>query len=133
MTCTATVTDNGSNAPPTTPTGTVTFSSDGAGTFNPPSCLLTTASTSQASCEVSHAPSVSGSRLVTGAYAGDADHGISQGSTQIAVASPAGPAPVNPSASTPTGKRAAALKKCKKKPKGPKRKKCNARAKRLPV
>jgi hypothetical protein len=34
---------------------------------------------------------------------------------------------------TATGQRAAALKKCKKKPKGPKRKKCLKKAKRLPL
>jgi Divergent InlB B-repeat domain len=38
-----------------------------------------------------------------------------------------------PAAPGPTGRRAKALKKCKKKPKGPKRKKCIKRAKRLPV
>jgi hypothetical protein len=37
-------------------------------------------------------------------------------------------------AATPTGQRAAAIKKCKKKfPKGPKRKKCIKKAKRLPI
>jgi hypothetical protein len=43
------------------------------------------------------------------------------------------PTPTPPS-SGPTGRRAAALKKCKKKlPKGPKRKKCIKKAKKLPV
>jgi hypothetical protein len=44
------------------------------------------------------------------------------------------PAPPPPGSTGPTGQRAAALKKCKKKfPKGPKRKKCIKRAKRLPL
>jgi len=132
-TCTATVTDSGDNSPPTTPTGTVTFSSVQSGTFDPPSCALTMTSATEASCQVSHMPSVAGARVITGAYGGDVDHGISQGSAEISVASPVVPPPVNPPAAKPTGKRAAALKKCKKKPKGPKRKKCNKRAKQLPV
>jgi ELWxxDGT repeat protein len=49
-----------------------------------------------------------------------------------AVATPAPPAsPAAPAAAT--GQRAAALKKCKKKPAGKKRKKCKRKAKRLPV
>jgi Right handed beta helix region len=45
---------------------------------------------------------------------------------------PTPPGP-GPSATGPTGRRAKALKKCKKKRKGPKRKKCIKKAKRLPV
>src|SRR5262245_7851831 len=49
-------------------------------------------------------------------------------------ASTAGPCPqAAPPVATVTGRRAAALKKCKKKPKGPKRAKCTKRAKKLPV
>jgi ELWxxDGT repeat protein len=51
-----------------------------------------------------------------------------------AVVTPAPPAsPATAAAAAPTGQRAAALKKCKKKPAGPKRKKCKRKAKRLPV
>jgi hypothetical protein len=38
-----------------------------------------------------------------------------------------------PAAAGPTGQRARARKRCKKKPKGPKRRKCNKKAKKLPV
>ena len=54
------------------------------------------------------------------------------GAFEVQVPAPAGPAP--PAGPTITGRRAKAIKKCKKKfPKGPKRKKCIKRAKRLPV
>ena len=49
------------------------------------------------------------------------------------VASPCPTTPSGPTASGPTGKRAAALKKCKKKHKAKTRKKCRKKAKRLPV
>jgi hypothetical protein len=50
------------------------------------------------------------------------------------VAPPVTPTPTPTPTSTVTGLRAAAIKKCKKKfPKGPKRKKCIRKAKRLPV
>jgi hypothetical protein len=133
-TCTATVTDDGSNSPATTPTGTLNFSSAGTGSFNPASCELTALTTSEASCEATFTPGVAGTRTVTGAYLGDADHGISQGSALVGVASP--PVPPSPPAPAPTttGKRAKALKKCKKKKlKGKKLKKCKKKAKKLPV
>jgi hypothetical protein len=127
--CTATVTDSGSSAPLTTPTGTVNFSAGGTGAFDPTGCELTMLSASEASCEVSYTPSVGGARLITGAYAGDADHDISQGSAQVDVQSPPSPAPVTPT--TPPSNPTAAIKKCKKKfPKGKKRKKCIKRAKK---
>jgi hypothetical protein len=48
--------------------------------------------------------------------------------------SPPGTAPAStPTAPTPTGQRAAAKKRCKKKPKGPRRAKCLKKAKKLPV
>jgi hypothetical protein len=127
--CTATITDNGDSAPPTTPTGTVNFTAGGSGTFDPTSCALTMLSISEASCKVGYTPSVSGSRLLTGAYPGDADHDISQGSDQINVQPPPSPPPVTPT--TPPSNPKAAIKKCKKKfPKGKKRKKCIKRAKK---
>jgi hypothetical protein len=49
------------------------------------------------------------------------------------VSAPFVPPPVIPSAPTPTGQRAAALKKCKKIKRAAARKKCNRKAKRLPV
>ena len=46
---------------------------------------------------------------------------------------PPGVLPAVTQAAGPTGLRAAALKKCKKKPKGPKRRKCKRKANRLPL
>jgi hypothetical protein len=128
-TCTATVTDTGSN--PTNPTGSVNFSSNGIGTFSGGGSCTLVGNAGQPSCQVTYTPTAvgSGSHQVTAAYAGDADHGVSQGVTQVGIQAPAA-APINPPA---TGTRAKALKKCKKKPNGPKRKKCIKRAKRLPV
>jgi hypothetical protein len=129
-TCTATVTDSGSN--PTNPTGSVNFSSNGIGTFSGGGSCTLVGDAGQPSCQVTYTPAAvgSGSHQVTGAYAGDTDHDVSQGITQVGVQALAAAAPFNPPA---TGTRAKALKKCKKKPKGPKRKKCIKRAKRLPV
>jgi hypothetical protein len=53
--------------------------------------------------------------------------------TQDSDTSSCQPPPSTTTASTPTGQRAAAKKRCKKKPKGPKRAKCLKKAKKLPV
>jgi hypothetical protein len=56
------------------------------------------------------------------------------GAFELEMAAAAGQPPALPATTQPTGQRSAALKKCKKKfPKGPKRKKCIRKAKRLPV
>jgi hypothetical protein len=126
-TCTATVTDTGTTT--TTPIGSVSFSSSGAGTFNPTSCSLEDGvSTDHASCQVTLTPSVAATHQITGSFGGDLNHGVSEGADQVTVMSPAG-TPVNPT--TPPPNAAAAIKKCKKKFRnGKKRKRCIRRAKR---
>jgi hypothetical protein len=87
-------------------------------------------SASQGRCQITYTPTAvgTGSHQITGMYGGDADHVASQGAAQVGVLSPA-ILPVSPTAPPP--RRAAAIKKCKKKfPKGPKRKKCIKKAKR---
>jgi hypothetical protein len=85
--CTATVTE--ASQSPTTPTGTVTFTSDtSGGTFSSSSCTLAAGSTSgQASCAVSYTPGQIGvgSENLTAAYGGDSSHTASSGPAQLAV------------------------------------------------
>jgi hypothetical protein len=70
----------------TTPTGTVGFSSNGAGAFSPTtSCTLVTVSTGIASCTVTYTPSAKGTQTITGSYAGDVTHAISSGETPLTV------------------------------------------------
>ncbi len=76
--CTATVTDP--NSSPTSPTGSVYFTSNGQGTFQPTSCSLS-GSSSTASCSVSYVPSHEGSHTITASYGGDTGHGSSQAIT----------------------------------------------------
>jgi Ca2+-binding RTX toxin-like protein len=85
-TCTATVTDAGTG--PTTPTGSVGFTTDGAGT-----CTLSPVSTGVASCPLSYTPSAvgTGTHLITGSYLGGSSHDPSQGSAQVGVSAPAPP------------------------------------------
>src|SRR5256886_10921429 len=57
--CTATVTDT--SASPSTPTGSVSFASDGTGTFSPgTSCNLLAGAAGTASCAVTYTPTVVG-------------------------------------------------------------------------
>jgi hypothetical protein len=85
-TCTATVTDTGGGTP-TTPTGTVSWSSTAGGTFVPNPCVLgPTATVGVASCTVSYTPSSAGSATVTATYGGDLTHSGSQGSATVTVA-----------------------------------------------
>ena len=76
--CTATVTDP--NSSPTSPTGSVYFTSNGQGTFQPTSCSLS-GSSSTANCSASYAPSHEGSHTITASYGGDTGHGSSQATT----------------------------------------------------
>jgi hypothetical protein len=125
-TCTATVTDTGSS--PTNPTGSVNFTSTGTGTFSGGGACSLLGNAGQPGCQVTYTPTVagSGSHQITAAYLGDAEHAVSQGSTQVSVLAPAGTVPV-----APRDRLATAIRKCKKKfPKGPKRKKCIKRAKK---
>ena len=85
-TCTATVTDTNAGTV-TTPTGTVGFSSNGAGSFSPAtSCtLVASATTGIASCSVTYTPSAVGTQTITGAYGGDTTHASSSGGTSLSV------------------------------------------------
>jgi Bacterial Ig-like domain (group 1)/Calx-beta domain len=85
-TCTATVTDIGSGTP-TTPTGTVNWSSTAGGTFAPNPCVLSpTATVGVANCTTSYTPSSAGSAQITATYSGDATHTGSTGQTTVTVA-----------------------------------------------
>src|SRR3989441_3281788 len=84
-TCTATVTDT-SPGIALTPSGTVTWNSNSAGTFSSSSCILHGAG-AVATCSVSYTPSPGsqGTTTITAIYGGDTDHFGSQGSTTITV------------------------------------------------
>ena len=85
--CTATVTDTAA-AGATTPTGTVTFTSDtSGGSFSNTSCTLSQPSRGQASCKVSYTPSQAGpgSETITGTYEGDSRHIASSGQEALTV------------------------------------------------
>src|SRR5438046_811540 len=83
-TCTATVTDT--NASPTTPTGSVSFTTNSTGTFTPSaSCTLAAGATpGTATCSVTYTPTVVGHHLITGNYAADSTHTSSSGSFNLA-------------------------------------------------
>ena len=82
LSCLATVTSiNG-----TTPTGTVAWTTDGSGTFNPNPCTLS-GSGNVATCSATYTPSSvgDGSHLVTATYSGDAYYTPSTGSQTVTV------------------------------------------------
>src|SRR5438309_5939854 len=81
-TCTATVTSSDSN----TPTGSVSFNSDGSGSFVTSPCTLS-GSVSVASCSVAYTPSAfgSGTHKITANYPGDTLHGGSNGNFNLTV------------------------------------------------
>ena len=82
--CSATVTDTvGFDV--TTPTGTVMFGSDGAGSFDPEQCSLSQISVGVARCSISYTPAALGSQAITGGYGGDAKHVGSSGTQDVAV------------------------------------------------
>jgi hypothetical protein len=102
---------------------------------------------SPGSCEfnVTFSPKATGTRTATLEVGVDFSSGSTQpdpitlAGTGVAPPPPPGPTPTAPTATTatstaPTGLRAAALKKCRKRfPKGPRRAKCLRKAKGLPV
>lgn len=116
-TCAAAVTGS-------SPTGSVNFTAEGPGNLGAASCTL-----SAGSCSVTYTPSGLGdaTHTVTGAYQGDANNATSSGSDDVTVPTPPITSP------GPTGRRAAALKKCKKRKRPAARRKCRNRAKRLPL
>ena len=67
-TCTATVTDVIGGGQDAVPTGTVTFSSSGAGSFSATTCTLAPTSGFSASCSVTHTPTTIGIRTITANY-----------------------------------------------------------------
>src|SRR5216117_37624 len=85
--CTANVTDTSSS--PTTPTGTVNFTTNSTGNFTPsPGCTLAPGATADtATCTVTYTPTVVGHHLITGNYAGDSTHDTSSGSFTLEVTS----------------------------------------------
>src|SRR3989449_140647 len=76
-TCTATVSDTAGTGA-STPTGTVSWTSDGAGTFSAASCTLD----ATGKCSVSYTPTAlgTGTHKITGSYGGDPKHATSSGS-----------------------------------------------------
>jgi len=140
--CTTTVSDTkGSGV--VTPTGTVALGSSGPGTFASGSCALSAISSGVARCSTTYTPNAigTGSHSITAAYAGDTAHDSSQGTTSVGVTASVvggggggGPAAAG---SGPTGQRAAALTKCRKRHKQnhnkKKFKKCKKKANLLPV
>jgi hypothetical protein len=119
-TCIVTVTDTASPTP-ATPTGSVTLSSLGAGSFGPGCAALSPVSSSTANCTVTYTPTGAGASQLTGAYSGDTAHDSSQGSTLLTVKTPppGGPGPGPGSGPAPglgaTPPPVASKKKCKKK------------------
>jgi hypothetical protein len=85
-TCTATVSDVTSGAA-ITPTGSVSFSTGGAGSFpSGTTCSLSaSATTGRASCSVTYRPAATGNHILTGNYAGDVNHGLSTGKRTVFV------------------------------------------------
>ncbi len=68
-TCTSRVIDTGSGTP-ITPTGTVSWTSTGPGSFNTTACSLS-GSGASASCSVKYTPTASGAQVITATYGGD--------------------------------------------------------------
>ncbi len=93
ITCTVTVTDTSPGAF-ITPTGVVTLTTSGSGTFGG-TCALT-GTTASASCTVTYTPGGTGASndLITYTYPGDIAHTMSTGTLLV---------PVNPSTTTPGG------------------------------
>lgn len=77
-TCTATVSDTGAGTT-VWPTGTVTFTTSGAGTFDSTTCWLS----GKGSCATAYRPSATGSQQITSSYGGDSAHAPSSGTFTI--------------------------------------------------
>lgn len=79
--CTVTVSDSGTGNQ-TTPTGAVSFSSNGRGSFSIASCVL-----SNGSCEVTYTPSAvgTGRAVLTASYGGDGTHAQSENAATVEV------------------------------------------------
>ena len=82
-TCTAAVTDTSPAGITTSPTGTVSFISSGAGTFTGSTCTLVSQPPNSASCSVTYTRSATGPQTITGSYNGDVSHSASSGTMTI--------------------------------------------------
>jgi hypothetical protein len=82
--CRATVTDTAGSGQ-TTPTGTVSFTTSGTGTFYGSPCSLS-GSGASASCAVLFTAFPRGGRIIAAGYGGDATHSASSGFTGVTVA-----------------------------------------------
>lgn len=73
--CSVTVTDTSAGTP-TTPTGSISFSSDNFGSFGSTTCSPKEISTGTASCQATYTPSVGseGTHQIRASYGGDVDH-----------------------------------------------------------
>jgi hypothetical protein len=80
--CTVTVTGTGGNKP----TGTVTFSHSGTGSFNTTICVLS-GSGHTSTCSVTYTPSAvgTGSHTITASFPGDANYNAASGNTPLIV------------------------------------------------
>jgi hypothetical protein len=128
--CTVTLTDTADSST-SSPLGPVAFSSSGAGSFSGGgSCSLVAlgAGFFASECAISYTPASAGTHTLTAAYPGDQGHEPSQGATALTVTNPAVTA-----TTPPTGQRAAALRKCKKKKTKKAKKKCRKKARKLPL
>ena len=84
--CTVTVTDEGVGE--STPTGTVSFSTDSSGSFGATAtCALSATGTGASSCHVAYTASAAGSgrHVLTASYAGDDEHAPGIGQTAVAI------------------------------------------------
>lgn len=88
-TCRAKVFDTSST--PTPPTGTITFTASGSGSFTPltGTCTLVAGPGAPwSSCTVTYTPSLNGAQLISGTYGGDSTHLSSSGSFALNVITP---------------------------------------------
>ena len=84
--CTATVTDTASSGQ-TTPSGTLSFSSNSAGSFSSGASCTLSGSGASASCQLAYTPTAvgSGTHQISASYGGDATHATSSGNTNVTV------------------------------------------------
>lgn len=94
ITCVVTVSDDSSQ----TPTGTVEWTTNGSGSFNPASCTLVEESSGTASCDVVYTPTLVGVHLISANYSGDATYDPSSADQNVTVNKR--PASVTPDAAT---------------------------------
>jgi hypothetical protein len=85
--CVASVTDTGPATSRTVPSGDVSFTTDGQGTFSPGSCTLEAVGAFSARCKSTYSPSAigDGSHVVTAAYPGSPQHAQSRTTVELEV------------------------------------------------